>query len=1703
MESKSLVTQDSSSMIYYHYLDENFNNQGFGRVDKEVRAAADTNETRSYTYTYFGSTKNVQDKYCYQTTSFTTLFVTYQYNSLGQLLNATFDGTSVNYNTINCDVIFNGSSSNRGIINGNVAFNGSSYNNSGTINGDTVFNGSSCNRGTVSGNAVFNNASCNRSYITGNAAFNNSSFNLYGTVSGDAVFYDSSRNNFGVINSHALFYGTSHNDSGIINGRALFYDSSYSISAGINCDALFYDSSCNKSGAISGNAIFNNSSRNEGTIYGNATFNDSSWNSDGTINGNAIFNSSSYNNYGIINGDAIFNGSSHNSGGTINGDATFNGSNYNSGGTINGNAAFNGTSYNAGTVNGDVVFNDSSYYYYGTIIGNAKFNTTRYNGTAPSGGLFTIGSGEYWGGIVKGTVYGSDGIAITNYIFNGTSYNTGTINGKVTLNNSSSNRGTINGNAAFNDSSYNLRGIITGNVVFNGSSHNSSGTINGDATFNTIWYNGTVSSGGVFTIGPAKYWSGKISGAAYGSDGVAITSYVFNGSSYNNGGTINGDAMFNDSSYLFTGTINGNAVFNTTWYNGVAPSGGIFTIGSGKFWRGIVNGTVYGSDGIAITSYVFNGSGWNNRGNLNGNVTFNDSSYNNRGTINGNVTFNTTWYSGVAPSGGVFTIGPAKYWSGKISGTVYGSDGRAITRYIFNGTSCNNGTINGNAAFNDSSSNKDTINGDAAFNDSSSNKDTINGDAAFNDASYNDGTINGDTIFSDSGRNSGTINGDAVFNDSAFGWHGTINGNAAFNGSSYNGGTVNGNATFSNSSYTNIDPVDKVTGTVTFTRDVQFQVTQYGWWTDTTKWIFCGTHTWLFAGKNNFGIINGDVVFNGSGCNVGTINGNATFNDSSYNSGGTINGNAAFNTTWYSDLAPSGGIFTIGSGKFWNGMINGTVYGSDGVAIRSYVFNGSSYNSGGTINGNVTFNDSSINNYWGTINGNATFNGSSYNYYSTINGNARFNTTWYSALVPYGGIFTIDSDKYWSGIVNGMVCGSDNTVITSYLFNDKSYNSHGATINGNAAFNDSSCNYGKINGNAAFNDSSINNGIVTGIITSSNYTYYDNGRISSRTLAFPDANGMIYYHYLDEDWQGQGYGRVNEARRQTPLNNEFFYTYTYDSTGRVQIEQAYSARDIVSLVRTYTYKYYNEGYIASVTLSSPDYSGIIYYHYLDEDWQGQGYGRVDCQIRGDSTMLIAGSEVTGFIQDSNLIIVGTIGSDTIKIREDISGITVTSNTGNTVFTGTISKIDIYTFDGDDIINVTSSVLVPVNIYAGSGNDELFANNASGDILAGGPGNNLLVAINGYGDILIGGNGLDSFWCDATDTINNLSTLEISDNAVHQISQFYQPFTVDPANPNYIPLTIAGQNLPDPTDSGTTMNVSTYPLFNDGMVYYDDIEQGPLGDCYFMAGLASLASEEPDIILQSIAPLGDGTYGVRFYKSSVAYYLRIDGDIPASDVDPSTRYADFGTGNDTWTMLLEKAFAFFRYLGQNTYGSIEGGWLDEPFTTLTGQWHSDIATFSNGSGISDASLYNLLQVQLLFGHAVTLGSWGGFGSDGIIVRCHAYSLRSVETIDGVMYATVYNPWSVDGVNYDSNPADGLLRITMSELQSAFAEACVSLVASAPRQEQPLPIPMIIIDDRFVNSRITQSVYPLWAYYRMFGQNRFFGRFGDVYNNPGLL
>ena len=62
----------------------------------------------------------------------------------------------------------------------------------------------------------------------------------------------------------------------------------------------------------------------------------------------------------------------------------------------------------------------------------------------------------------------------------------------------------------------------------------------------------------------------------------------------------------------------------------------------------------------------------------------------------------------------------------------------------------------------------------------------------------------------------------------------------------------------------------------------------------------------------------------------------------------------------------------------------------------------------------------------------------------------------------------------------------------------------------------------------------------------------------------------------------------------------------------------------------------------------------------------------------------------------------------------------------------------------------------------------------------------------------------------------------------------------------------------------------------------------------------------------------------------------------------------------------------------------------------------------------------------------------------VVAGHAYTVISAEIIDGQRYVTVYNPWGWDGRTWDDNSSDGLLRLSIEQIQDNYTAVVTSLV-----------------------------------------------------------
>jgi Ca2+-binding RTX toxin-like protein len=358
-----------------------------------------------------------------------------------------------------------------------------------------------------------------------------------------------------------------------------------------------------------------------------------------------------------------------------------------------------------------------------------------------------------------------------------------------------------------------------------------------------------------------------------------------------------------------------------------------------------------------------------------------------------------------------------------------------------------------------------------------------------------------------------------------------------------------------------------------------------------------------------------------------------------------------------------------------------------------------------------------------------------------------------------------------------------------------------------------------------------------------------------------------------------------------------------------------------------------------------------------------------------------------------------------------------------------------------------------NLYGNIGNDRLigwggddFLNGDSGrDYLSGGTGHNdlyggddddTLVTVGGStSDRARGAGGMDTFWVDAEATeTTDADMAELNGDHVHRIDHFTDARVVDDSGTHVTPISrdVAGQDLPDPNPIRDSLrpvyrNFSRTPLFSDTGPAMTDVVQGALGDCYFMAPLASAANIDPAAIRQRVVELGDGTYAVRFVRGSTTEYYRVDADLPTDGTNPV--FARLGNGV-LWGAIMEKAYAFFRY-SNGQYAAIAEG--------VAGVAYNDLGFASSGLIVSLDGRGTLRDIanQLAAGRAVTYCSHAT--SDPLLVEYHCYTVIGVnlDATGQPISLVLRNPWGHDnnpGAAADAHPEDGI--VTISDVSTVW-------------------------------------------------------------------
>jgi len=231
----------------------------------------------------------------------------------------------------------------------------------------------------------------------------------------------------------------------------------------------------------------------------------------------------------------------------------------------------------------------------------------------------------------------------------------------------------------------------------------------------------------------------------------------------------------------------------------------------------------------------------------------------------------------------------------------------------------------------------------------------------------------------------------------------------------------------------------------------------------------------------------------------------------------------------------------------------------------------------------------------------------------------------------------------------------------------------------------------------------------------------------------------------------------------------------------------------------------------------------------------------------------------------------------------------------------------------------------------------------------------------------------------------------------------------------------------------------------------DVAQGDLGSCYFLATLGSIAHYQPHLIGRIFQrhDLWEGhhpVYVTRWLVTGRPVVVAVDGWFPAWDGWPT--FASYGPQRKIWPMILEKAWA--KIFG--SYKRIESGFAVEAIKALTQAPVDILPHAGQGFEFSKEDLWAAITDAVHKRHPLVAGT--GDDTTNNIARGHVYAVlgATLMDIDGTSHRVshLFNPWAFS--NYRGkvparlNPKirHGFFYMLFDEFLSAFGATTVARV-----------------------------------------------------------
>jgi hypothetical protein len=261
------------------------------------------------------------------------------------------------------------------------------------------------------------------------------------------------------------------------------------------------------------------------------------------------------------------------------------------------------------------------------------------------------------------------------------------------------------------------------------------------------------------------------------------------------------------------------------------------------------------------------------------------------------------------------------------------------------------------------------------------------------------------------------------------------------------------------------------------------------------------------------------------------------------------------------------------------------------------------------------------------------------------------------------------------------------------------------------------------------------------------------------------------------------------------------------------------------------------------------------------------------------------------------------------------------------------------------------------------------------------------------------------------------------------------------------------NLADPAVYPSDKSATSYSrqpgdLFADeGKLVWTNIEQGGLGDCYFMASFVSVIYADnggalsKNLIVPHLAGGKTVAYDVTFFQANGRKVkIEVDPDLLHSKTDGSIYYAaSVATkpGAEEWApSLVEKAYAqwhkSFKAIG-------DGGTAADGIFALTG-----VATVDTTA--KDPKIVAKIDAAAKGHKAQVACTWGehdhvSYANTGVYAD-HCYSLRGIRKSGSSVFVQLRNPWGpTTSTAYPSEPPtdgvqDGVFELPLATFQTLY-------------------------------------------------------------------